>query len=128
MEKNIQIFFIINLFVIGLSHLLQAQIWVDFFKWLRTLGRVGIFAYSFLSLSFGSVLVAFHWDWNGLVPAMITFLGVAQILKSMIGFLYPDLSLKNMHSAAAENPNSYKWGGIAFLVMAIATLFHVLKH
>jgi hypothetical protein len=128
MEKNIQIFFIINLFVIGLSHLLQAQIWVDFFKWLRTHGRVGIFAYSFLSLTFGSLIVAFHWHWTGFVPSMITFLGVAQVIKSMIGFLYPAHSLKTMHSAAAENPNSYKSGGIVFLAMSMATLFHILKH
>jgi hypothetical protein len=127
MEKNIQIFFMLNLLVTGFSHLLQPQVWVDFFKWIRNQGRVGIFAYSFSSLTFGTLIVGFHWHWDGIVPAMITFFGSAQILKSLIAFTYPDASLKNMSSPAAQNPNSYKWGGIILIAMAIMTLLHLLK-
>jgi hypothetical protein len=127
MEKNIQIFFIINLLVTGCSHLLQPQVWVAFFKWIRNQGRVGIFAYSFSSLLFGAMLVAFHWHWDGVVPTMITLFGLAQVLKSLVAFTYPDFSLKNMGSAAAQNPNSYQLGGIVLITMALMTLFHVLK-
>ena len=119
MEKSVQIFVIINFLVIGVSHLFQPHIWVDFFKFLRKYGNIGIFAYSFLSLSFGSIILAFHWVWEGIAPSIITFFGVAQVIKSLIGFTIPEYSLKSISRPIAENPNSYRVGGAVFLILAI---------
>ena len=123
MEKNVQIFVLLNFLVIGASHFFQPYVWVDFIKWVRNNGKVGIFAYSFLSLSFGSIIVALHWEWEGIVPIAITCIGIAQIIKSIIGFVLPHYALKNMQKPMAENPNSYKWVGAVFFVLATIAAF-----
>jgi len=62
------------LLVIGLSHVAQPRAWVEFFVWLRGKGHAGVFVNGFLSLGFGSFIVAFHNVWNGL-PVILTLLG-----------------------------------------------------
>jgi hypothetical protein len=124
MEKNVEIFVIINFLVIGASHFFQAHVWVDFFNWVRSNGRVGIFAYSFLSLSMGSIIVSFHWVWVGVIPTAITCLGLAQLIKGVIGFVLPEFGLKNLQKPMAQNPNNAKFvGATVFILSTIATFF-----
>jgi hypothetical protein len=125
MEKSIEIFFIINFAVIGASHFFQPDAWVEFFKIIRSYGRVGAFANGFLSLSFGSIIVSFHWVWGGIIPTIITCIGIAQIIKSFIAFVLPDYSLKSMSRPIAQNPNGYKWVGAIFLILSILSAFFI---
>lgn len=127
MEKNVEIYVIVNFLVIGASHFFQAQVWVDFFKWVGSKGLVGSFANSFLSLSFGSFIVSFHWVWEGVIPTAITCLGIAQVIKSIIGFVLPEIALKNMQKPMAQNPNSYKWVGVVFFLLAIISACSLLS-
>ena len=126
MEKAIEIFVAINLFVIGASHLFQPQAWVDFFKVLKSYGRAGAMANGFLSLTFGSIILAFHWNWEGVVPSVVTLLGLAQIIKSFVAFVFPEAGLRSMHRPAAENPWAYRIGGILFLLLSFAVGYHLL--
>jgi hypothetical protein len=118
MEKAIEIFALINFFVIGISHLTQPSAWVDFFKVLRSYGKAGAMANGFLSLWFGSIIVSFHWVWEGTVPIIITCMGIAQIIKSLVAFAAPSLALKSFYRPVAENPRGYQIGGALFLVLA----------
>jgi hypothetical protein len=127
MEKNVEIFVLLNFLVIGASHFSQPHAWVDFFQWVRDKGRVGIFVYSFLSLSMGSIIVSFHWVWEDVIPTTITCVGIAQLIKSIIGFVLPDYGLKNLHKPMAQNPNSAKWVGAVIFVLSIIGLFFSLK-
>lgn len=77
MERAIQIFAAINFAVLGLSHVLQPRVWVDFFAWLRERGEAGVVANAFLSLIFGSIVVAFHNVWSG-IPLALTLVGWAR--------------------------------------------------
>ena len=125
MERAVEIYVLINCTVIGISHLVQANAWIDFFTLLRSHGRAGAMANGFLSLSFGSIIVAFHWTWEGVVPIMVTCLGIAQIIKSLVAFALPELSLKSMNRPMAKNPMGYQIGGALFLLLAAALAFHL---
>jgi hypothetical protein len=78
-----------------------------------------------LGLISGSIIVAFHWQWEGVVPIAITCIGIAQLIKSFIGFVLPEYSLKTLHKPRTENPNSYKWMGAIIVVLATLALFYV---
>ena len=111
MEKAVEIFVVINFLVIGISHAAQPTAWIEFFKLLRSYGRAGAMANGFLSLSFGSIIVSFHWVWEGVLPTIVTCIGIAQIIKSLVAFAAPALALKSMHRPMAENKLGYQIGG-----------------
>ena len=66
MERAVEVYALVNFLVIGLSHLLRPRAWVAFFVLLRERGEAGVFASAFISLAFGSIVVAFHNVWTGL--------------------------------------------------------------
>ena len=88
MEKSTELFAAISFLVIGLSHVAQPRAWVDLFIRLRELGHPGVFAVAFMSLPFGTFIVAFHNVWTGL-PIVLTILGWAQVLKGAPLFHLP---------------------------------------
>jgi len=75
-EKALEVFAAIHFFIVGLSHVVQRHAWVDFFIRLREKGHPGVFVHGFLSLGFGSMVLAFHAVWSGL-PSVLTFVGCA---------------------------------------------------
>lgn len=125
MTKAVEIFVAINFFVIGVSHLFQATAWVEFFKFLRSHGRAGAMANGFLSLSFGSIIVSFHWVWEGVIPTIVTCLGLAQLLKSLVAFALPKVSLRGLYSPMAESPMGYQIGGAISLTFAGILIYHL---
>ena len=95
METSVQVFAMVNLLVVGLSHLTQPRAWVDFFVWLRERGNAGAFVNGFLSLGFGSIVVAFHDVWSG-IPMILTIYGWALVLKALITFTLPGLARRSL--------------------------------
>ena len=126
MERAIEIYTGIQFLVIGLSHLFQPRAWVDFFVLLRSKGIPGVFANAFLSLVFGSVIVGFHNVWTGL-PMVLTLMGWAQILKSLIGFVFPQLSMRSLERVSAERAWEFQAGGIVSLAISGLMAYLVLR-
>lgn len=56
-ERAAEVFAVVNLAVIGLSHIAQPKGWVEFFIFLRQRGHAGVFFNGMLSLTFGTILV-----------------------------------------------------------------------
>src|SRR5215207_7974168 len=96
MERALEVFVVIQLTVIGISHIVQHRAWAEFFIWLRSKGRAGAFANGFLSLQMGSMILAFHQVWSGL-PMVLTIFGVLNLIKAAQVFLLPSLSLRSMN-------------------------------
>ena len=117
MEREIQIFATINLVVIGLSHVAQPRAWAEFFVALREKGERGVFVVGFMSLAFGSLIVAFHNVWSGL-PIVLTILGWAQVLKGLVYFTFPSYGLRKLGLVDVERARVFIWPGLALLVMA----------
>jgi len=117
MERSVEILAIILFSVIGLSHLLQPKAWVEFFVLLRGKGDAGAFVDGFLNLQMAGVIIAFHNVWSG-IPAVLTFLGWALLIKSLIRFCFPKVALKMMARVSAERSGEFQVAGAIILVLA----------
>ena len=118
MEKSIAVFAIINLSIIGLSHLFQHDGWREFFSVLHDKGRIGAFANGFLALFMGSMVVSFHNVWTG-VPVILTLMGWAWLAKAASIFLFPDWNVRSMQSARNASPLKLRIAGLGLLSIAL---------
>ena len=125
MERAIEIFAAVQFLVIGLSHLLQPRVWVEFFIWLRGKGHAGVFANGFLSLTFGSLIVAFHNVWTGL-PIVLTLMGWAQVIKALVSFVMPQWGMRGLERVSYDRTRDFVVGGVVFLAMSALMLYIVL--
>ena len=125
MEKPTEVFAAVFLLVIGLSHVAQPRAWVEFFVWLRGKGHAGVFVNGFLSLGFGSFIVAFHNVWNGL-PVILTLLGWAQVLKGLLSFVAPQVALWGLARVSSERAWQFIVGGVLALALSAVLWYIVL--
>jgi uncharacterized protein YjeT (DUF2065 family) len=116
MERAVEVFAGIHLVVIGLSHLIQPRVWVDFFVRLRTMGHAGVFVNGFMSLWFGSIIVAFHNEWSGWAT-VLTALGWAQVLKGLLCFVMPQLNMSMLNRVSYERAWHFRVGGVVLLAL-----------
>ena len=126
LQLGIEVYVILNFIVIGLSHVLQPKAWVDFFIRLRGMGYTGVFANSFLSLIFGSIIVSFHNVWTG-IPAVITAIGWAQVLKATIGFTVPAVSMRGLNRVSHERAWEFRVAGGIFLALTGLLAYGLLR-
>lgn len=126
MERAVLVYAVVHLLVIGLSHLLRPRAWVEFFVLLREKGAPGVFAVAFMSLYFGSVVVAFHRVWSG-IPLVLTLLGVAQVLKAALYFCFPRFALTKLHRVSPERAWEFQAAGAALLALAGLFLFELVR-
>lgn len=124
MERAIEIYAILNFFVIGVSHVVCHRAWAAFFIDLRGRGETGVFATAFLSLAFGSLVVAFHNVWSG-IPMLLTIIGWAQVVKALIYFIFPAYGLRKMEIVSAERSSMFIWPGLAFILLAGLLGYHL---
>lgn len=124
MERAIQVFAMINLVTVGLSHVLQPRAWAEFYVALRDKGDRGVFVVGFMSLAFGSLIVAFHNVWSGL-PMVLTILGWAQVLKGLVYFTFPSYGLRKLAIVDVERARMFVWPGLALLVIAGLLGYHL---
>jgi len=117
MERATEIFVAVQCLVIGLSHLFRSRDWVEFFVWLRTKGAAGVFVNGFLSLGFGSVIVAFHNVWHGL-PAVLTVFGWAQVAKGVLCFLFPQLAMRSLARVSPDRAREFVVAGVVSLALS----------
>jgi hypothetical protein len=125
MERAIEYVAAINCIVIGLSHVVQPRAWAEFFVWLRAKGAAGSFVNGFLSLSFGSLIVGFHNVWVG-IPAVLTVLGWAQVVKSVVAFVHPQAGLRSMARVTPENARIFIVPGAVLLGIGGLLAYHLI--
>lgn len=116
-ERATEVFAVVNLAVIGVSHIVQPAAWVEFFIVLRERGHAGVFVNGMLSLTFGSILVAFHNVWTGL-PMIVTLLGWAQVVKGLISLVAPSIGLGKMMRVSMARAWEFQAAGAAFVLLA----------
>lgn len=125
MESEVQLFAIINLAIMGVSHIVRPRAWVEFFVFLRERGEAGVFAAAFISLFFGSIIVAFHNVWSG-VPILLTLLGWSQVVKAAVYFAFPSYGLAKLQIPSHERPWQFAVPGVLFLAVAALLGYHLL--
>ena len=126
MERAVEVFAAVQFLVIGLSHLFQPRVWVEFFTWLRGKGYAGVFVNGFLSLGFGAFIVAFHNVWTGL-PMILTLIGWAQIIKAIRGLRPASIGMRGFQRVAPERAGEFRVGGVVFLALAALMAYLVVR-
>ncbi len=121
MERAVQIFALVHFTVIGLSHVFAPRAWVGFFVWRRGKGEPGVFAVAFMTLWFGSIIVAFHNVWSG-PPMVLTIIGWAQVFKGALYFIFPSFGLKMLGRVSEERAHHFVYGGVALLLVLAGVL------
>jgi uncharacterized protein YjeT (DUF2065 family) len=114
MERSIELYACLQFLIIGLSHMLQPRVWVAFFVALRERGLVGVFINGFISLIFGSLVVAFHNVWTGL-PMALTIIGWAQVLKAITSFVAPQAGMRSLERVAPDRAWEFQAAGAVLL-------------
>lgn len=117
MERALELFATIQFLIVGLSHVLQRHAWVEFFTWLRERGRAGVFVHGFLSLGFGSMILAFHSVWSGL-PTVLTVVGCLYTLKAVFCFLLPGTQMRTLRRVSHERAWELAIPGAVYVSLA----------
>ena len=120
MEEAVEKLAVISFFVIGLSHILQPKVWVDFFIGIREKGEAGAFINAFIHFPLGVLIVAFHNVWQG-IPMILTLVGYGLLLKSFINFVFPKFGLKTLRRVSPEK--SWEFVAAGFLLVGLSLLF-----
>jgi hypothetical protein len=117
MERSVEVLAVILFGVLGLSHILQAKAWVEFFMLVRGKGEAGAFADGLLNLPLGAIIVAFHNTWSG-TPLVLTLVGWGLLIKGSIRFCAPKLALRVMSRVSMERSWEFQAAGAALMVLA----------
>lgn len=117
-ERNVELFAALHFVLVGLSHAFQPRAWAEFFIWLHQRGRAGVFVHGFLSLGFGSVIVAFHPVWSGW-PLVLTLVGYVYMVKAGVCFLLPGLGLRSLARVSRERPWEFVVPGVLFVAVGV---------
>ena len=126
MELAIQKLAIISFLIIGLSHIFQPRIWAQFFIDLRSKGEIGSFINAFIHFPLGALIVAFHNVWEG-IPTILTLMGYAWVLKSLIYFVSPSHGLKSMSRVSLEKSWQFIIAGVVMLGIGGLLLFSLIS-
>jgi hypothetical protein len=122
MERAVEVFAVIHFTIVGLSHLARPHAWADFFMWLHARGHAGVLVHGFLSLGFGSVVVAFHNVWTGL-PAALTVVGCLYLVKAGLCFLIPETQMRTLGRVSRERAWELRIPGVLFVSLGGALAY-----
>ena len=117
MQRAIEILAVIQLTIIGLSHIVYHRAWAEFIIWLRSKGDPGVFANGFLSLTAGSLIFGFHRVWSG-IPLVLTVFGILNILKAAVCFLFPSRAMRSMQRVSLARSREFVVAGVFSLAIA----------
>ena len=124
-EQMVELFAIIHLGTMGLSHILAPKVWARYFMGLASKEEAGVFVVGFMSLAFGSIVAAFHQVWSG-IPLILTLLGWAQVTKALIYFCFPQYGLKKLRWVSVERARVFVYAGLVLLALAGVLTYHLV--
>jgi hypothetical protein len=125
MYEAIELFAALTFLVTGLSHLVQPRGWVEFFIWLRSKGHAGVFVNGLLSLTFGSLVVAFHNVWSGL-PVILTIVGWLHVVKGTVSLVAPSVGMRSLERVSPERKGEFVGAGVGLLALSAIMWYMVL--
>lgn len=124
--QSIQVFVAINLPVVGLSHFIRPQIWVDFFEFLHSKHNVGNIINALIALGMGSIILAFHFIWKGF-EVLITLYGLSQVIKGLVYLNFPSIGIKSIGKVTLKKANTLKWTGLIMVFISTAIFINLIQ-
>jgi uncharacterized protein YjeT (DUF2065 family) len=115
----VQMVMLISCVLMGLSHMLQPQIWTEFFARLTERGNFGLVTNAMINSAPGAIIVALHQVWSG--PAiLLTLYGWALLAKAAMSLaIAPSVGMRALRMSR-HGDNAFRYGGIGLLVVGIA--------
>lgn len=126
MEEAIEKLAVICFFLIGVSHIFQPRVWVNFFIEIRKKGEAGAFIIAFIHFPLGALIVAFHNVWHG-IPVVLTVLGYGLLIKGFINFVFPKFGLKTIERISLEKSWEFVLAGFFSVGIALLILYSLLS-
>ena len=120
MEVAIEKLAVICFFLIGISHIVQPRAWAEFFVRVREKGTTGSFINAWIHFPLGALIIAFHNVWHG-IPAVLTVMGYAWVIKGFIYFVFPRHGLKVMGKVRVDRAWHFVVAGV--FIVALGALF-----
>jgi hypothetical protein len=102
--------------LMGLSHLIQPQLWVRFFGAVRNTGFAAIII-PLYTLPIGLLLIAGHNVWTWGWPLVLTIAGWGMTIKSAAYLLVPGLADSALSKKMATTPRSFQIVGAPIAVI-----------
>lgn len=105
---------------LGVSHIVQPRMWVDFFARLNAQGHAGLLTKVLLVEFWPALLiVTLHQVWSG--PAIVlTLYGWALLAKVLIGLLLPQLGMRSMGMPERLGARGFVPAGVALIVVGLS--------
>ena len=113
----VQLVICISAAVMGLSHIVRPQMWVDYFNALHSEGTRGVITRTFTLELWGALLiVSLRQVWHG--PAVVvTIYGWLLLAKVTVSMLVPEIGLRSL-AMASQGPRAFIVAGCVLLVIA----------
>ena len=126
MEEAVEKFAVISFFIIGVSHILQPKVWVEFFVRVREKGEIGAFINALIHFPIGALIVAFHNVWHG-IPLILTLLGCGLLVKGFINLVFPKIGMKSLKRVSLEKSWEFVAAGVFSVGIALLLLYSLLN-
>jgi hypothetical protein len=117
MERSVEVLALVLFGVLGLSHILQPKAWVETFILIRNQGAPGSFVDGLPYLVLAGLVIAFHNVWSGM-PVVLTLIGWASLIKSLLRFCVPKWGLKMMARVSLERAWEFQAAGVVLVALA----------
>jgi uncharacterized protein YjeT (DUF2065 family) len=116
-QRAIDVFALLNFAIVGLSLVSQPMAWAKYFSCMRRNTEGGAVIYGLFCVLWGSLIVAFHREWTGLLVVLPIF-GVIQLLEGIVFLVAPSVGLKFMTRFNEANLGLFRLLGAIALVLA----------
>jgi hypothetical protein len=97
--------------LVGLSHLLQPESWIDFFAGLKASKSAGIVIATY-TLPVALLLIVGHNDWRWDWPLFLTLAGWIMGIKCALYLLVPGLAGRMLARSAARSRPGFRCAGL----------------
>ena len=115
------------LIVFGFSHLLQPQLWVDFFVWMRGKGRLGSLLVGMMNLPLALIILGFHHRAHG-ASLIVTIIGWSLLAKSTVYLCWPAQGQRALATVKPERAWTFAvGGGFSIALGGVIAYFAVLS-
>ncbi len=123
-QHAIEVFALLNFAVVGLSLVLRAGTWMQFFLWMQREGEAGAVIYGLLCVLWGSLIVSFHPGWHGVLGILPAF-GVLQLAEGFVFLVMPGFGLRLMAVFGGRAALIRVMGLIALIMAGCILVIHL---
>ena len=115
----------VPLLILGISHICQRQMWIEFFEELAAKGEAGVIWRTFLFEIWPAIIIVVahqDWQWPGLA---ITVYGNLLLAKVTLSLLFPQLGLHSLKQAKRFGGNAFVVAGALLVLLGALCAYRV---